>query len=302
MLGGEEPASWPVRPHILHALRFATSLGTFMTQPTVFVRQLGSGPNVICLHTSAGNSSQWRGLMDLLAPSFQVAAPDFYGDGKSPPLREDREFDWDHDIELVQPLLDASAPFHLVGHSYGGAVAVRIALNQPEKVLSLSLYEPALWGLLEANWPEEDGTQEIASVRRALVGHVLAGNVEAGCEGFIDYWTGPGNWKRTPDERKPTLAASVRACGLKWIRQLGYPLSPTELTRLPRRMLVLQGTKTTNAARAVVRHMRELLPGVRFEALDGLDHMGPVTHGAIVNQHIANFLQSISSQPWSSDA
>jgi pimeloyl-ACP methyl ester carboxylesterase len=240
--------------------------------------------------------------MELLAPSFCVSAPDFYGDGKSPPLREDREFDEDRDIELIQSLLDTSAPFHLIGHSYGGAIAVRIALLQPEKVLSLSLYEPALWGMLESNWPREEGTQEISTVRNKLVGHLLAGRIETGCEDFIDYWMGPRSWERTPDERKPVLAAGVRAGGLRWVRRLGYPLAAADLSRLPNAMLLMQGSRTTAAARAVVTHLRELLPNARFAEFDGLGHMGPVTHAAVVNEHIRAFLQSIQGTTGGSEA
>ncbi|MGQ0764187.1 MAG: alpha/beta fold hydrolase [Gemmatimonadota bacterium] len=48
-----------------------------------FTREAGSGPGVVCIHANASNSAQWRGLMDLLSPTFRVIAPDLYGSGKS---------------------------------------------------------------------------------------------------------------------------------------------------------------------------------------------------------------------------
>src|SRR5262245_3906405 len=51
---------------------------------TAFFREAGAGPGVVCLHSNASSSSQWRGLMDLLAPKFLVLAADSYGAGKSP--------------------------------------------------------------------------------------------------------------------------------------------------------------------------------------------------------------------------
>ncbi len=195
-----------------------------MSNQIAFVREQGTGPNVVCLHTSAGSSAQWRHLMDDLAPSFRAFAPDFYGDGKSPPLPQDRVFEEGDDVELIQPVLERAA-FHLVGHSYGGAIALRIALQQPENVLSLALYEPALWGLLETNWPSEAGTLEIQGVRQRLVEHVKAGLLEEAGKGFIDYWSGAGAWDQTPNERKPAFAESVRACALKWVRSVGYSVA-----------------------------------------------------------------------------
>ena len=49
-----------------------------MTILEPFFREVGDGPGVVCLHTNASASGQWRGLMELLAPRFRVVAPDSY--------------------------------------------------------------------------------------------------------------------------------------------------------------------------------------------------------------------------------
>src|SRR3546814_1285704 len=46
--------------------------------------------------------------------------------------------------------------FHLVGHSYGGAVPLKIALSQPQRVLSLTLIEPVLFHLLALDGGAEE--------------------------------------------------------------------------------------------------------------------------------------------------
>jgi pimeloyl-ACP methyl ester carboxylesterase len=55
-----------------------------MYQPEPFFREAGTGPGVVCTHSNASTSGQWRGLIDLLAPKFRVLAPDSYDSGKSP--------------------------------------------------------------------------------------------------------------------------------------------------------------------------------------------------------------------------
>ena len=50
-----------------------------------FFREAGAGPGVVCIHSNASSSSQWRGLMDRLSGRFRVFAPDSLGAGKSPP-------------------------------------------------------------------------------------------------------------------------------------------------------------------------------------------------------------------------
>ena len=228
--------------------------------------------------------------MESLSSTFRVIAPDFFGDGKSPPVRTDRVFTEEDEVELLQPLLDVSAPFHLVGHSYGGAIATWIALTQPDKVRSLILYEPALWGMLETNWPGEAGTREIASVRDALMTRVAAGDIDGASEGFIDYWMGEGSWARAPIERRPAMASGCAACAFKWQRWLSFPLHVSRLPSLPRNILLLTGSHTTEAAKSVVRHLREHVQNLRVVELDGPGHMGPITHAKLVNHEIQTFL------------
>ena len=48
-----------------------TTLATRLNQPEPFFREAGTGPGVVCIHSNASTSGQWRGLMDLLAPKFR---------------------------------------------------------------------------------------------------------------------------------------------------------------------------------------------------------------------------------------
>jgi hypothetical protein len=61
-----------------------------MRQIEPFFREAGTGPGVVCLHSNASSSAQWRALMDVLAPRFHVLAPDSYGSGKDPEWPSDR--------------------------------------------------------------------------------------------------------------------------------------------------------------------------------------------------------------------
>ena len=49
-----------------------------MEQRLPFVREAGAGAGVVCLHSNASTSNQWRELMERLAPKFHVLAPDSY--------------------------------------------------------------------------------------------------------------------------------------------------------------------------------------------------------------------------------
>src|SRR5215470_4544290 len=98
-----------------------------------FFREAGTGAGIVCLHANASSSGQWRGLMELLAPSFRVLAPDLYDAGKSPQWPSDRCLQLTDEAALIEPVLArAGSPLALVGHSYGAAVALIAALAQPD--------------------------------------------------------------------------------------------------------------------------------------------------------------------------
>src|SRR5215467_5787647 len=168
-----------------------------------FFREAGAGAGVVCLHSNASSSGQWRELMDLLAPQFHVLGPDSYGAGKSPEWSSDRVIRLRDEVALIEPVLArAGSPLTLVGHSYGAAVALIAALANPRRVRAMVLYEPTLFALLDAETPppnEADGIRDaVAEAGLALE----AGNLDAAAERFIDYWMGRGAWKRTPEPRK----------------------------------------------------------------------------------------------------
>ena len=90
-----------------------------------------------------GGDRQFAAQQRLAERGWQVIVPDRPGHGRSPaPGRPD---DAEADSAWVVDLLDGGA--HLVGHSFGGCVALAAAANRPAAVRSLTLIEPGMQGL-----------------------------------------------------------------------------------------------------------------------------------------------------------
>jgi pimeloyl-ACP methyl ester carboxylesterase len=234
--------------------------------------------------------------MEQLCDKYRVLAVDLYGEGKSPPWTSARDCTLDDELVLINPLLDERTPFVLVGHSYGGAVAIRLALAKRQSVQALVLYEPALWGFLARVDPDGDGTKEIEAVRQNLVERFDLGNDEAATQGFMDYWLGAGTWASLPDYRRPSLIQGARANAKKWRESLGPPFSEEELQKLRLPALLLAGSNTTLAAGSVVTRLQALLPQAEVVNLQGLGHLGPLTHPTIVNAEISSFLARLAER------
>ena len=137
-----------------------------MNESAIHVTRWGAtGPRVLMIHGSAqgsevGGDKHFSRQAALAQEGLQLLVPDRPGHGRSPdPGRPD---DAEADGEWAADMLGEGA--HLVGHSFGGCVAMAAAARRPEAVRSLTLIEPAVLGLA-VNRPE---------VRKMLFGIVSA--------------------------------------------------------------------------------------------------------------------------------
>jgi pimeloyl-ACP methyl ester carboxylesterase len=257
-----------------------------------FFREAGVGAGIVCLHSNASSCSQWRALMERLATKFHVLAADSYGAGKSPAWPADRMISLRDEVSLLEPVFArAGQPFTLVGHSYGAAIALIAAIEQPQRVRALAVYEPTLFGLLDAESPppnEADGIREAALSAAAAL---AAGSPSAAAERFIDYWMGAGSWSSMPEARRGPIATSiVNIAG--WANALfGEPTALAAFKTLEVPVLYMVGEQSPASSRGVARLLVSVLPQLKLVELGGLGHMGPLTHPEIVNEVIADFLE-----------
>jgi pimeloyl-ACP methyl ester carboxylesterase len=251
---------------------------------------------VVCIHASASSSGQWRPLMDRLANRFRVLAVDLYGYGQSPAWPDDRDLTLSDEIRLIEPVLRAAGDrFDLIGHSYGGAIALRAALDNPGRVRSLVLFEPVLFAALFQDDPEQPAAREIASVRDDTNAAVASGELDRSGERFVDYWMGPGAWAKTPEKRRPPVAQAMRKVKGEWHASFTEPTPLDAFRALAIPTLYLVGTASPASSRGIARLLIARLPDVTVVELPGVGHMGPVTHPDRVNPEIEAYLDRIAA-------
>ena len=262
-----------------------------ITHDAPFYREAGAGPGVVCLHSNAATSSQWRALMDRLAARHHVLAADSLGAGNSPAWPADRVVTLHDEVALLQPVFArAGDPHALVGHSYGAAVALMAALAQPRRVRALAVYEPTLFGLLEQQLPGHPATAGIRATVADAAAAIRAHDRTAAARRFIDYWMEPGAWERVPPARRPAIEASM-AHVAGWAAALfgePTPLQAFQALRVP--VLCMVGARSPASSREVARLLTGALPNVTVAEFAELGHMGPVTHPEVVNGAIEAFL------------
>ena len=113
-------------------------------RPQLAVEERGRGEPLVLLHGLATTRQIWNPVLGLLAASRRVVTLDLPGFGESPAAGPG--FDLECVAERVVRGLTAhrvTAPYDLVGHSLGGAVAVMVAAGRPKLVSRLVLVAPA---------------------------------------------------------------------------------------------------------------------------------------------------------------
>ena len=260
---------------------------------TPFVREAGQGVPVLCLHSNASSSGQWRGLMDLLSPHFRVLAPDLLGAGRGAAWPPGPGARLQHEMQAMAPLLQSLGErFHVVGHSYGAALALALAQAWPQRVASAVLYEPTAFPLLNRPGPGHPQASGIAAAATAAMAAVDRGDLHAAAETFIDYWMGTGSWAGMPEARRGPVAESMRPIR-QWTEALfAEPWSADGLARLSMPVLLLGGDRSPASAGDLLPLLVSLLPKAQLQVLPGLGHMAPVSHPDRVNPLIVDFLRA----------
>ena len=183
-----------------------TELHPAYTAPT---RHRPPRESVVLLHSSAASARQWDELAERLRPRFEVHAIDLYGHGRQPPWSGDRPPTVHDEAALALPAIEAAGTVHLIGHSYGAAVALHLAAARPSQVRSLALYEALSFRLLAEDDPHGAAAHEVFGLAGLIRRLATEGHTEAAAERFVDYWSGGPVWARMPPERQRAIASRM---------------------------------------------------------------------------------------------
>jgi pimeloyl-ACP methyl ester carboxylesterase len=259
---------------------------------------VGSGEPVILLHPSAPSASeQWRKLFPYLESQYRLLAPDLWGYGQTAPWAADAPLMHDNHADLVQALIrrTTDGPVHLVGHSYGGATAVSVAILAPSLVRSLTVIEPLLMPLLHA----AGETRVFEAYRRmaeAFIANAQAGHEEEAWRGFMDYWNGAGTWEALSDTARrrvfPLTATAIAA----FPGNLENPTTLADLHRLRMPTLVLCGGKTAEPHHRLTDILKREIPQCDYHVISEAGHMSILTHPEQVADAIRDHLQWVAQR------
>jgi pimeloyl-ACP methyl ester carboxylesterase len=239
-------------------------------------------PLVALVHGSMDRSAGVLRLSRRLDARFRVLRYDRRGYGRSSaapgPWTVAANVD---DLErLVEGHLVDDGRAVIVGHSFGGVVALGLAARRPDLVEAVAVYEmPLSW----LDWWPRDSAGAAA---------MAAADPGAAAEAFMRRLVGDDVWERLPaarrDDRRREGAAMVSE--LADLRRC----APWEPARVGAPVLVLVGEHARPHHRRAFDHLGEILPQVRRRTVDGAGHAGPHTHPDDVAAAVVEFVDDLT--------
>ncbi|MBW4710003.1 alpha/beta hydrolase [Roseobacter sp. YSTF-M11] len=253
---------------------------------------------VVALHGSASAPSQWRHLAAGLQRDLTVVTPALPGYGD------------DHDQSTGRPQILAQIakkimqdvavhadPVHLVGHSFGGAVALKMASMFPDKVRSLTLIEPAafnvIWNSCGISTPKTARFNQ--TVRQSRVA-LKAGNATEAMAIFTDFWNGSGFWHRIGADQRPRMTRHATQIHDDFVALVSDRFTPADAARAGCPVLCISGDRSPVEIRDITSLLAQQLPCFHHETITGAGHMVPITHADIVTPMIGEFLAKAGNE------
>jgi pimeloyl-ACP methyl ester carboxylesterase len=255
-------------------------------------REDGQGEPVILIHSSVSTNRQWRALTDALKDSYHVLAINLFGYGETTPWPGGSSQSLYAQAQLVLALCEElESPVHLIGHSFGGSVALKAATLLGPRVGKLILLEPNPFYLLKQQGRKQ-AFQEARSLRDHVKCYGALGEWNKVAERFADYWLGGGVWSTMPEKRRIAFLDSLPPKFYEWDAVMEEQTTIEEFGALTARTLVISDATTRLPIREIVNILAQACPHWTFHTIPEGGHMAALTRPEVVNPIIKEFLEA----------
>jgi pimeloyl-ACP methyl ester carboxylesterase len=253
--------------------------------------EAGNGPTVVMVHSSVSGARQWRPLMDYLKAEFHLRAVNLFGYGKTAPWPGERKQTLDDQARLVEAALPTNADaVCLVGHSFGGSVAMKAAARLSGRVVRLVLLEANPFYLLKQAGRAE-AFAEVMELRNFVKKFGSLGEWSTAAEKFADYWGGAGSWHAMSPERRCGFTQALKPNFFEWDAVMDETPAEQWAQLLPVATLVVSDPTTVRPIREITEVLRRSCPLWTFKEIAAGGHMAPLTRPDLINPVVSSFLR-----------
>jgi pimeloyl-ACP methyl ester carboxylesterase len=241
-----------------------------------------------------GQSGAWKGFARALEGEAEILAFDLPGHGRSPdwvPGTDQHRIATDWATDLLQPGM------HVVGHSYGATVALRLAVENRDAIKSLTLIEPTFLAAARDAAPElwaehiEELTQYEAAAERD--------DFESAAQAFNASWGDGTPWSQIPEKIRAHMARCIPfILGTRPFVMEDYAglLKPGVLETLEMPVALVQGERTHPLIKTAISSLKERIKGCKLEVILGAGHMAPISHAENVAAVTRDLIETVQGR------
>jgi len=250
----------------------------------------GQGPRkALMIHCTLGHSGAWGAMARKLSGALDMVAFDFPGHGRSG--------DWhagDGDIQELSAKIAATfldGPADIIGHSFGGTIALRLAVERPDLVRTLTLIEPIFLAVIEADDPVLARSHE--AHMKASTDALAVQDYETAAREFVQIWGTGRAWddlgaaqRKQMVDRMYVVAAEEPSVH----RDIGGMLDEGVLGQIKVPVLLVEGSKSPQVIGAINQGLAQRMPQAECAVIAGAGHMVPITHADQVATEVLRML------------
>jgi pimeloyl-ACP methyl ester carboxylesterase len=251
--------------------------------------EAGEGEAVLFIPAAWSDHRAWDGIRDRIATDYRFVSytQRHYGTGDWPddkPLADDV-----HGADLAALLRHWDEPMHLVGYSASGSTIFRAAIEAPELVRSIVIFEPTMPEILEGS-PQGEAAVAEWEAGFAKMGEALeAGDTEAAVRYAIEHVFDlpEGGFDTLPQHNRMVLLDNAHTSTM---RVPVPPLTCDDLGRVEAPTLLLVGEETQAMWLLAAEAVADCVPDAEVEVMPGVDHSAPVKASDAFVERLLAFL------------
>ena len=233
--------------------------------------ECGTGPTIMLVPGSCSTGAAWRPVIATWNGQFRCVTTSLLGYGGTVERRTASDPAISHEAEMLESVVRrAGSRVHLIGNSFGGLVALAVALRNRVPLASLVILEAPAPEVLRGRG-EQQHYRAFRQMTEAYFAVFDGGNAEA-IAAMIDFYGGAGTYASWPPRVRAYAVETTPVNILDWASAYGFALPAKSLATVQIPTLVIRGGKSHPAVRRANALLSECISVSELITIDGAAH------------------------------
>lgn len=252
----------------------------------------GDGPVILFVPGSFSTAAAWRPIQKSLPPGYRFVSTSLCGYGDTDETRTAADHDIAHEIRVLEAVAHhIGEPVHLVGHSFGGTVALAAALAGNIDLRSIATFEANPLCLMRDRGRDDlfDAARQMSAAYEVAV---QDGEAHAPRR-VIDFWGGDGAYATMPEAVQDYCCDTASANVLDWHTDFGFAAGMSDFAGLDIPVLLVRGALAIAAMVEMTEGLAAGIPNAGSVQIGGAGHFLITTHPAQCASRLADFFETV---------